>query len=209
MTLEVRDAGRGNIVQIAPAEFERLTGRIEISGDDNEVRIGVGCVSTGNLCIVLGHSCAVTIGEACQLSHNFVFLARDARVGIGRQTAFNGTCWIQLHEPSAVDIGFGCLFGGDTNITTSDMHSIIDAESGKRINPAGNVSIQDNVWIGARAFILKGVTIGAGSIVGLGSIVTTDVPPHSVVAGNPARVVRTGVTWTSALLPNPSLAQSD
>lgn len=52
------------------------------------------------------------------------------------------------------------------------------------------VSIQDDAWISAGAIILKGVTIGHGAVVGAGSVVTRDVPPLTVVAGNPARHVR-------------------
>lgn len=56
--------------------------------------------------------------------------------------------------------------------------------------PAQPISIQDNVWIGFDACILPGVTIGEGAIVGARSVVSQDVPPYTVVAGNPARVVR-------------------
>jgi galactoside O-acetyltransferase len=52
------------------------------------------------------------------------------------------------------------------------------------------VRIRDKVWIGFNAIILKGVTIGEGAIVAAGSVVTKDVPPYCIVAGNPARVVR-------------------
>ena len=53
-----------------------------------------------------------------------------------------------------------------------------------------DIIIESDVWIGARATILKGVTIGRGSIVGACSVVTNDVPPYSIVAGNPARIIR-------------------
>ena len=56
---------------------------------------------------------------------------------------------------------------------------------------AAPIVIEDNVWIGKRAAILKGVHIGKGSIIGLGAIVTKDVPPYCIVAGNPARIVKT------------------
>ena len=52
------------------------------------------------------------------------------------------------------------------------------------------IVIEDNVWIGEYSAVLKGVTIGEGSIVASHSVVTKDVPPHSIVAGNPARVVK-------------------
>ena len=52
------------------------------------------------------------------------------------------------------------------------------------------VSIGDDVWIGANAMILRGVTLGEGAVVGAGAVVTGDVPAHTIVAGNPATVVR-------------------
>ena len=52
------------------------------------------------------------------------------------------------------------------------------------------IRIENDAWIGAGAIILPGLTIGEGSIVGAGAVVTKDVPPHSVVAGNPARVIK-------------------
>src|ERR1022692_3366992 len=52
------------------------------------------------------------------------------------------------------------------------------------------VIIADDVWIGARAIILPGVTVGSGSIIGAGAVVSKDVPPGAVVVGNPARIVR-------------------
>ena len=54
----------------------------------------------------------------------------------------------------------------------------------------GRVVIEDKAWIGFNVIVLKGVTIGAGAIVGAGSVVSKDVPPFTIVAGNPARLVR-------------------
>jgi acetyltransferase-like isoleucine patch superfamily enzyme len=54
----------------------------------------------------------------------------------------------------------------------------------------GEVAIEDNVFIGMNCLILKGVRIGKGSVIGAGSVVTEDVPPNVIVAGNPARLVR-------------------
>ncbi len=60
--------------------------------------------------------------------------------------------------------------------------------------PPRPVVIEDDVWIGTRAIILPGVRVGAGSIIGAGAVVTKSVPPYSIVAGNPARVVKSRLT---------------
>jgi len=57
------------------------------------------------------------------------------------------------------------------------------------------IIIGDHVWIGMNVTVLKGVTIGDGAVVAAGSMVTKDVPPHSLVAGVPAKVVKTDVEW--------------
>lgn len=86
-----------------------------------------------------------------------------------------------------VTIGSGCL------ISDTDSHSLNKDE--RRENDYSNcksmpIHIGDDVFIGARCIILKGVTIGNGAVIGAGSVVTKDVPPFSVVGGNPAKVIR-------------------
>ena len=100
-----------------------------------------------------------------------------------------------------IDIGRFAYVGPDVLITDSNHHSIyamdrmIDVLAvDKGISGLNAVSksikIGNHVWIGRRAMIFKGVTIGDRSIVGAGSIVTHDVPPDTVVAGNPAKIVK-------------------
>lgn len=74
-----------------------------------------------------------------------------------------------------------------------DNHTLL--VDGVARSSSAPVVIGDGVWIGARATILKGVTIGDGAVVAAGAVVTRDVPAHSLVAGVPARVVRAGVDW--------------
>jgi acetyltransferase-like isoleucine patch superfamily enzyme len=91
--------------------------------------------------------------------------------------------------------GVQIFLGGDHRVdwvTTYPFNKVLDA--GKHIEghpkTKGDVEIGNDVWIGTEAVILSGVTIGDGAVIGARSVVTKKVPPYSIVAGNPARVVR-------------------
>ncbi|MBM4164979.1 MAG: acyltransferase, partial [Lentisphaerae bacterium] len=90
----------------------------------------------------------------------------------------------------SVRIGDRVLLGSGCLITDNDAHPI-DPEARRRGGGgvARPVVLESDVFIGARAILLKGVTIGRGSVVGAGSVVTKSVPAFSICAGNPARVV--------------------
>ncbi len=80
---------------------------------------------------------------------------------------------------------------GDARIMDTDFHSISPNRwSSDALVESNPVIVEENVWIGAAAAVLKGVRIGNNSVVGFGSVVTKDVPSNCVVAGNPARVVK-------------------
>lgn len=86
-------------------------------------------------------------------------------------------------------IGKNCAISWDTTIMDSDLHSI------NKKNAHQRVCIGDRVWIGANAKILKGVKIGDGAIIAANSLVTKNVSTKTLVAGNPARVIRKNVDW--------------
>ena len=76
-------------------------------------------------------------------------------------------------------------------ILDSDFHHLDPLKRHAPDAPAKSVTIANNVWIGSRAIILKGVTIGDDAVVGAGAVITKNVPPKTLVAGNPARIIRT------------------
>jgi acetyltransferase-like isoleucine patch superfamily enzyme len=199
MPLRIEDHGTGNAVMILPALLQQLNGRIELRGDGNSVTIGAPAQSH-ELAIGLGSRSNVAIGPHCLLGHLLIHTEDSAEVVIGPASAFNGAVRFLLHEPGRISLGEFCLFGGDVDVTISDMHSILDAASGARLNPARDVTLGDRVWVGQRSMILKGVTIGHDAIIGAGAVVTRSVPAHCIAAGNPARVVRRGVRWRPELL---------
>ena len=110
-----------------------------------------------------------------------------AQIIIGNHVGISG-CTISAEN--SITIGSHVLLGSGCLITDSDAHPIDPDE--RRLGGKGKskpILIEDDVFIGARAIVLKGVTIGKGSVVGAGTVVTKSVPPYSIVAGNPAKVI--------------------
>ncbi len=175
-----------------------LAGEIRFEGANNSVRFGRGCVSA-TLRLRIGPNVHVEIGDECRLGHLELHTAGGNRLTIGARTGFNGRVRLLMHEAGAISIGPDCLIG-QSDFTISDMHSILDVATGRRINPAGDIRLAERVWIGEGALILKGVSIGADSIVGARAVVSADIPGQSLAAGVPARVIRSGVCWKFPLL---------
>jgi len=89
-----------------------------------------------------------------------------------------------------VRIGPRCSLGPHVMIMDNGFHRLEPDRRDERPE-SRPVVLEENVWLGARAIVLPGVTIGAHSVIGAGSVVTRDIPPRSLAAGLPARVIRT------------------
>ena len=155
-----------------------------------QVEGGAGLRAEPGVRIVrLSADTTVRIGPGVLLAHHVGLHLRDrgAVLSIGEGSFVNHRSEIIAHE--RVEIGSHCLFAWDVQVMDSDSHSV------DGLPHTAPVVIGDRVWIGCRATVLKGVTVGDGAVVAACSVVTRDVPPRALVAGNPARVVREDVTW--------------
>jgi acetyltransferase-like isoleucine patch superfamily enzyme len=169
----------------------------------SNVRLGQNSVITGELAFKRFHSRrdpALTIGAHCTLDGVHFALGEEARAEIGDYCYFTNAvllCELELRIGSYVVIGW------NATIADTDFHPIAPAEriadaiacsplGAGRPRPAivrRAVVIEDDVWIGPNATILKGVRIGSGALVEAGALVIHDVPPGARVVGNPARIV--------------------
>jgi len=125
--------------------------------------------------------------------HPTAMFYQAQNIRIGRQCYIGAYCNIRaLHEE--IIIGDTCLLGQFVSVIGAN-HVIDRAEITDREEDhvSKKVVIGNNVWIGAHAVILPGVTIGDGAVVGAGSVVTKDIPAYSVCVGVPANVIRTRV----------------
>ena len=199
MPITILDNGRNNRIHIDPDVLDASSATLLLRGSDNRVDIARG-VLLEQASITLGDSCSLRVGMNCRLAAIEVMAVRDAHVDIGERSEFTWSTRIYLHEASRVTVGSDCLIASDTLMMSSDMHSIIDVQTRRRINPAADITISDRVWLAFNSTVLKGASIGAGSVIGYRSTVNGPIPENSLAAGAPARVLKSGITWDRNLL---------
>ena len=122
--------------------------------------------------------------------HVWLTAPHDARIHIGSQTFLN--IGVMVASANLVEIGDHCMFANGCFITDGN-HRFDDAVRPvpwQGFSSKGPTRVGDNVWCGANVVITSGVTIGERSVIGANSVVTADVPPFSIAAGIPARVIR-------------------
>ncbi len=105
----------------------------------------------------------------------------------------NYGCSIAAHK--LVRIGPNCRIGTYVMIIDNNFHHL-EPELRDEMPESAPVILEQNVWLGGRVIVLPGVTIGAGSAVGAGSVVTRDIPPRTLVAGVPAKVIKYLEWWS-------------
>lgn len=152
---------------------------INISDSSDSIKIGSNSVISGVL-LVFPHGGMIRIGSWCY---------------VGEQT--------RIWSGTAITIGDRVMIAHGVNLFDNDTHPISASERHahfRQIATEGHpknfrlndrpINIEDDAWIGANCTLLKGITVGQRAIVGAGSVVTKDVPADTIVAGNPAKIIR-------------------
>ncbi len=139
------------------------------------------------------------IGRDSQVHGTLFFERPGAKISIGEETFIGKS---NLVTATGIHIGNNVLISWGVSIVDHNSHSLIYSERAKDVLDwkqgkkdwqnvsSKSVHIHNGAWIGFNAIILKGVTIHEGAIVGAGSVVTKDVAPWTIVAGNPAKLIR-------------------
>ncbi|MFY1620786.1 acyltransferase [Micromonospora sp. WMMD736] len=129
----------------------------------------------------------VTIGDRTRIN-KLVRFAGPGEVRVGADCLLNAT-WIGTW--TSVTVGDRCLLS-DCELLDNDFHNLPPDQRHAPPGPATRAPIvlEENVWVGAHALVLKGVRVGRDSVVGAASVVRTDVPPGVVVVGNPQQTVK-------------------
>jgi acetyltransferase-like isoleucine patch superfamily enzyme len=147
------------------------------------------CTSVGAQATVLGaptvDASDMVVGDHFKIwsTHHRTLVTGWGRLRVGDRVFFNNGVFIScVHE---ITIGDDVAIANDAYLTDSDSHGV----EGRKVREAP-IHVGNGCWIGARAIILPGVTIGSRALVAAGAVVTRDVPEDTLVGGNPARVIR-------------------
>lgn len=186
--------GHRNHVQIGNSWLTNTL--VEVSGANNTLIIGDQCRLHDFRIVIKGESLRVEIQDKCQLFGTIRAEDRGSRIVVGAGTTMERESYLGAFEGTSLQIGNDCMIAELVVVHTSDMHSITDAETGVRKNPAADITLGHHVWLCRGATILKGCQIGAHSIVGTYTIASSSIPPHSLAVGAPAKVIRSQVDWS-------------
>ncbi|MCK9294126.1 MAG: hypothetical protein M0P70_03495 [Desulfobulbaceae bacterium] len=123
------------------------------------------------------------------IRHVLVLFYRLKGVEIGDGTLISFGAWIDTHRNAKVRIGNKCIISNGSKILAHDWAKAKMGLVGKS-DHFTTTTIEDSVFVGMNSIVLCGVKVGQGAIIGAGAVVTKDVPPYSLVVGNPAKVIK-------------------
>jgi len=170
----------------------------------NGVRYGKKCCLEGRIWLSVEDGAKVSIGNGCHITGgrfvnrigrnlaSSLSAAKGATLTIGDGCGISSTC---IWARKSIVIGKNVNIGADCTILDHDAHSLYALHRHSYSADVAHISaapvvIGDDVLLGTKTIVLKGVTIGARSVVGAGSVVTCDIPADEIWAGNPAKFIR-------------------
>jgi len=171
--------GSGNSIVVGKNVRGRL--KVHFGGNHNRIVIGPGA----RFDIVVSMECD------------------DSVLEIGAKTTAESSIFHFAENGTSIRVGEDCMFARETFFLASDFHSILDQTTGVRLNGAHGIDLENHVWVGLGAKVLKNVRIGTGAVIATSSVVTRDVAPHTIVMGIPAKEIKNGIKWVREPLARP------
>ena len=174
----------------------KVRNKIQFKGDNNKVYIEKGAVLKGTTIRITGSNCLVKLKKHSYVSEAEIFIEdKNCIVEVGESTFIGRRTHLACTEDNSnLIIGNQCMISASCQIRTGDSHSVVDM-GGTRLNPAASVIIGNHCWLGEGCKVLKGVCLSENTIVSTGAIVTQSFGSNCLLAGVPAKVIRTDISW--------------
>ncbi|MBM0129450.1 acyltransferase [Segatella copri] len=171
----------------------------EVRGGNNLLVIEPNCNIDNPIIHIIGTNNVIIFKENCKIGPrcSFWMEGNGIHITIGKNTSFTNDVHVNAQEDDmSIEIGENCMLSNHIIIRTSDSHPIYSLDSNQRINRAKPIKIGNHVWVAPCSEIMKGVTIGDGTIIGSQTMVTKDVPNNCLVVGRPAKIVKVNIRWS-------------
>lgn len=189
----VRIFGKNNKCNIEKPK-RRKNFVIYVSGNNNIIDIDEKCILENTQITIIGDNNHLIIDSTARfLGPCKILMQGNSILHIGKNAGIRGVEF--LLSNANISIGELCMFSYGIILRNHDSHKVLDLESNQVVNPPSDINIGKHVWIGQNSTILKGVTIGNDSIIAMGAVVTKSCESNSIMAGNPAKVVKLGINW--------------
>lgn len=159
--------------------------KIILSGEIYNCRINV---SGNNNTIIVKNNCKI-------YNTKIIINSQNSVLSIDEYPTIGSGCIVCMGADNNICIGKRCMFGDCIDVWNTDSHPICSLETGQIINSSKDIVIGDDVWVGKYVAILKGAHIGNGTICGMKSMITKDIPGFSLCVGIPAKVIKNNVAW--------------
>lgn len=164
--------------------------------DNSSIHIGKGTRIDEGGRLLCGDNSEITVGNYCHMNmHDTLVSTGHSTLQIGDYCSFQRFLNCSTTFEGVIEIGNGFLCSYYVSIYNNDGHPIYDVAKAKQINRNRNIHIGEHVWAGIKSTILSGADIGSSCIIGANSVVNKCFSNNCVIAGVPATVVRTDVTW--------------
>lgn len=175
LNIKVSFRGEGNLLIV---DADARAGEIEIQFDCSQGRVEIGKGRKG-----------------LTPFSGFIRVGQDSTVKIGDFCSTTSPALVSAVEGTSVILGNDCMLASEVQLRSDDGHPIFEVSTGKRVNVSQSITVGSHVWLGWGVVVLGGVTIGDGSVVGVRSVVTKDLPNNVIAVGSPAKVVKTDIAW--------------
>lgn len=186
------NVGKNNFANFRECKLQNTF--IKVTGTSNNIDAN-GAIISGCRVNISGIQNKFILEKGVKLRNATIHIrGNNCNIHIGANSTIGGIRIVNAGNNNNIVIGSNCMFSDNIEVWASDTHKIFNRD-GLLINTEKSIIIEDNVWIGSHVKILKGITIGGNSVIGMGSTVTHNVEKSTLNVGSPAKQIKRDIYW--------------